>query len=170
MTELTEWDNFYGIVGSATGSLIGLQFVALTLVATRPPGEGGALAGAAFATPTIVHFCTVLFLSAALRAPWPSVISVALFLGLVALLGVVYVGIVTRRMRRQKVYQPVFEDWLFHALLPLVAYATLLASALAVPSHIHGALFGAAAASLLLLFIAIHNAWDAVVYHVLPDE
>jgi hypothetical protein len=28
------------------------------------------------------------------------------------------------------------------------------------------ALFGVAAASLLLLFIGIHNAWDAVSYHV----
>ncbi|MGC1451610.1 MAG: hypothetical protein WA830_16385 [Candidatus Sulfotelmatobacter sp.] len=28
------------------------------------------------------------------------------------------------------------------------------------------ALFGVAAAALLLLFIGIHNAWDAVTYHV----
>jgi hypothetical protein len=60
----------------------------------------------------------------------------------------------------------VFEDWLFHALLPFVAYATLAASACVVPSHTTtDALFGVAAASLLLLFIGIHNAWDAVTYH-----
>ena len=28
------------------------------------------------------------------------------------------------------------------------------------------ALFGVAAAALLLLFVGIHNAWDAVTYHV----
>lgn len=33
-------------------------------------------------------------------------------------------------------------------------------------SHLREALFGVAAAVLLLLFIGIHNAWDAVTYHV----
>ena len=33
MPELAKWDNFYVIVGSAAGALIGLQFVVLSLVA-----------------------------------------------------------------------------------------------------------------------------------------
>jgi len=35
------------------------------------------------------------------------------------------------------------------------------------PAHPQGALFAIAAAALLLLLIGIHNAWDAVGYHVL---
>jgi len=31
MSELTEWDSFYVIVGSASGALIGLQFVVMML-------------------------------------------------------------------------------------------------------------------------------------------
>jgi hypothetical protein len=31
---------------------------------------------------------------------------------------------------------------------------------------VHEALFGVAGAALLLLFIGIHNAWDAASYHV----
>ncbi len=31
MPALTEWENFYVIVGSAAGALIGLQFVVMTL-------------------------------------------------------------------------------------------------------------------------------------------
>ena len=69
MTELAGWDGFYSIVGSAAGALIGLQFVVMTLVAANPPASV-AEGSAAFATPTIVHFSTALFLSAALRAPW----------------------------------------------------------------------------------------------------
>jgi len=69
-------------------------------------------------------------------------------------------------MRVQTAYQPVFEDWLFHALLPLAAYAMLATAALATRNHIRVALWGVAAAALLLLFIGIHNAWDAVTYHV----
>ena len=74
--------------------------------------------------------------------------------------------IVARRMRAQTVYQPVFEDWLFHALLPIAAYVTLAVSAYATRSHAREALFAAAAAALLLLFSGIHNAWDGVTYHV----
>jgi hypothetical protein len=71
-----------------------------------------------------------------------------------------------RRLRVQTVYRPVFEDWLFHALLPLAAYATLAASAGAARAHTRAAMFGVAAAALGLLFIGIHNAWDAATYHV----
>jgi hypothetical protein len=69
-------------------------------------------------------------------------------------------------MRRQGVYEPEFEDWLFHIALPMAAYAVLTLSAFATVLLAREALFGVAAASLLLLFIGIHNAWDAVSYHV----
>jgi hypothetical protein len=48
-----------------------------------------------------------------------------------------------------------------------VAYALLLISALAAKWHNHEALLAVAAATLLQLFIGIHNSWDTVSYHVL---
>jgi hypothetical protein len=69
-------------------------------------------------------------------------------------------------MKAQTIYRPVFEDWLFHAILPLAAYATLAISAHATLAHAHEALFAVGAAALLLLFVGIHNAWDGVTYHV----
>jgi hypothetical protein len=166
MTVLAGWENFYVIVGSSAGALIGLQFVVMALIANRPRAPGEALTGAAFATPTIVHFGTVLLLAGILTAPWNSVASAAELWGLLGVSGIVYEIIVARRMRVQTTYQPVLEDWLFHALLPFAAYATLAASAYAARTHAREALFGVAAAALLLLFIGIHNAWDAVTYHV----
>ena len=169
MPELGEWGNFYMMVGSAAGALIGLQFVVLTLIADRAlPVSGDA--NAAFATPTIVHFSTVLVLSAALIAPWHAVASVVMLLIVAGLFGLAYAVIVVRRMAQQTAYKPVFEDWLFHAVLPSVAYFTLGGSGLAARSHLRGALFGVGAASLLLLFIGLHNAWDTVVYHVLASQ
>jgi len=169
MPELTAWSSFYAIVGSAAGALIGLQFVVLTLIAERPPLRA-AEAGAAFATPTIVYFGTVLLLSAVLCAPWQAIIPAAALWGLMGLGGIAYTVIVVRRMRAQTVYRPEFEDWVFHALLPLAAYATLALSAFAASSHTREALFGVGAAALLLLFIGIHNAWDAVIYHVFVNK
>jgi hypothetical protein len=67
---------------------------------------------------------------------------------------------------RAKHLQPVFEDCLFHILLPFAAYAALTVSACAAHSHTRPALFLVAVAALLLLFVGIHNAWDIVTYHV----
>jgi hypothetical protein len=88
----------------------------------------------------------------------------------VGLSGIVYEIIVARRMQVQRVYKPVFEDWLFHVLLPLAAYAMLAVTAFVAGSHLCGALFSLGAAALLLLFVGIHNAWDAVTYHVFEKK
>ena len=166
MRALAGWQNFYVIVGSSAGALIGLQFVVLSLIANRPIAGNDAGAGHAFATPTIVHFGTVLGLSAILCAPWDGIVAAAVLWGLVGLSGVVYAVIVIRRMRVQAAYRPEFEDWLFHVLLPMAAYVTLAVSAFATRSHLNEALFGVGAAALLLLFAGIHNAWDATMYHM----
>ena len=165
MLELKEWDTFCVIVGSAAAALIGLQFVVITLIAERPALRV-AEAGAAFATPTIVHFCAVLLLSAVLRAPWQAITPVAVLWGLLGLGGVAYTVVVARHMRLQTAYRLVFVDWVSNVLLPLTAYTLLALSALAAPSHLRESLFAVGAAVLLLLFIGIYNAWDAITYHV----
>jgi hypothetical protein len=164
MTALAEWHNFYAIVGAAVGALIGLQFIVITLISDMPIAPVDVRAVDAFATPTIVHFGAVLLLSAILSAPWHAICNAAVLCGLVGLSGVAYTLVVARRFRAQTAYQPQFEDWFFHVLLPLAAYALLAASAYANCSHVTGALFGVGAAALLLLFIGIHNAWDSVTY------
>jgi hypothetical protein len=169
MAEFREWDSFYVILGGAAAALIGLQFVVLTLIAERPPTDAYA-AGAAFATPTIVHFGTTLLISALLRVPWQAVSVVALLWGVIGVAGVVYAFVITRRMQIQKAYEPQLEDWLFYILFPLAAYATLVVSAFMAGSQTREALFGVGAAALALLFIGIHNAWDAVTYHVLVNR
>jgi len=165
VTELAAWDSFYVIVGSAAGALIGLQFVVVTLIAQRPT-RASPDGSAAFGTPTVVHFGTALLLAALSRVPWPTIAAAAVVWGVVGCGGIVYVAIVLRRMRRQGVYEPELEDWLFHVALPMAAYAVLAVSAVATVLLAREALFGIAAACLLLLFIGIHNAWDAVSYHV----
>lgn len=169
MRELTGWEGFYGIVGSAAATLIGLQFVVMTLIAQRPPVRAAEAGAAAFATPTIVHFSAVLLLATLLRAPWWELALPAALWGLMGAAGVLYTAIVAWRMKKQSVYEPCFEDWLFHALLPGAAYALLVASSVGALTRTTGALFGAGAAALLLLFSSIHNAWDGVAYHVLVN-
>jgi hypothetical protein len=166
MTALAGWQNFCVIVGSSAGALIGLQFVVMSLIANMPMARVNAQAGGAFATPTIIHFGTVLLLAGILSAPWDGIGAPTVLCGLVGLSGLVYALIITRRVRLQTAYHAQFEDWLFHVLLPFAAYVTLAVSPYVARYRMHEALFGIGAAALLLLFIGIHNAWDAVTYHV----
>jgi hypothetical protein len=165
MPELAEWESFYVIVGGGAAALIGLQFVVLALIAERPQ-LGAPEAGAAFATPTIVHFSTVLLVAAVLRVPWQGVAAVSALWGLIGLSGAAYTVLVARRVRRQTAYRPDLEDWSFHTLLPFAAYAALALSSLTAHARAHESLIAVGAATLVLLFIAIHNAWDAVSYFV----
>jgi hypothetical protein len=163
LAPLAAWEPFYVIVGSSAAALTGLQFVVIALIA------GGRRRGSlnqidAFGTPTIMHFCATLLISAILSAPWQGLSSVAVALGASGAAGVAYSMIVVRRARRQTGYKPVLEDWIWHAALPVIAYVVLLAAALALGRRPASALFAIAAAALLLLFIGIHNAWDAVTY------
>src|SRR3954463_2044479 len=166
MTPLSGWQNFYVIVGSSAGALIGLQFVVMTLISELPAMRDQEQAGAAFATPTIVHFGVVLLLAAIQCAPWEQMSNLAVVWGLLGLAGIVYQFVVVRRMHNQSAYKPVFEDYLFHMALPFAAYAMLAVSAALARTYVNDALFVVAGCALTLLFVGIHNAWDAVTYHV----
>jgi len=160
---LHAWETFYVIVGSSAAALTGLQFVVMALIAeARVQSSGQEIA--AFGTPTIVHFCAVLLMAAILTAPWHALWQAGLAIGVFGALGIIYAGVVIRRTHRQSGYQPVFEDWLWHTILPLVAYAGAMVAAIFLPRSPEPALFVIAAAALLLLFIGIHNSWDTVTY------
>jgi hypothetical protein len=160
---LAAWQNFYVIIGSAAATLTGLTFIMVTLVAgTGAPRTSESVA--AFGTPTVVHFGFALFIAALFTAPWQALWQVSLLLGLCGLAGVTYGIIVVRRALRQSAYQPVLEDWLWHAIFPLVSYTTFLVAAIILPANPFPALLGVGAATILLLFIGIHNTWDSVTY------
>jgi hypothetical protein len=162
---ISAWENFYVIVGSSGGALIGLQFVVITLLADRRDIAGaGALS--AFGTPTVVHFTGALLVSAIMSAPWPSLVPLSMALGMCGLGGLAYGAIVVHRARRQTDYQPVWEDWLWYTVLPCVSYAALTVAAALLSGSARRALFAVAAAALSLLLIGIHNAWDTVTHIV----
>jgi hypothetical protein len=160
---LGDWESFYVIVGSSAGALTGLQFVVIALVA-ESRARSSSREIDAFGTPTVVHFCAVLLVSAILSAPWHGLGGPRLVLVACAVAGVIYTVIVVRRTLRQTGYKPVLEDWTWHAAIPLAAYAALAAAGLVLKSHPESALFVIGTAAVLLLFTGIHNAWDAVTF------
>jgi hypothetical protein len=163
ISPLARWESFYVIVGSSAAALTGLQFVVITLMSegNRPTGPATIRA---FGTPTIVHFCAVLLISSIVSAPWSVVANAGAALAACGFLGLAYAVLVVRTAARQTFYKPVLEDWIWHGVLPVIAYASLLVASLVVRHDPVPALFGIGGSALLLLFIGIHNAWDAVTY------
>ena len=160
---LHDWETFYVIVGSSAAALTGLQFVVIALI-SEAQGLGNEESVKAFGTPTVVHFCAVLLIAAIASTPKHSVLTLSACLTAMAIIALGYSTRVVLRAKRQTAYQPVWEDWLWHAILPLVAYTALLAAGLIVHAHAEAALYVVAAAALLLLYIGIHNAWDTALY------
>lgn len=166
MTPLSQWQNFYVIVGSAAGALIGLQFVVMALMANLPAMETEPQAIAAFSTPSIVCFGFVLAIAAIQVMPFHSLPHISILWGAAGVAGIIYTSVVVRRFRTQRAYNPEFVDWFYRIILPYLAYSLLFAAAVIVAAHPSAALFQVAAVTLLLLFVGIHDAWDNATFLV----
>lgn len=161
---LEAWESFYVIVGSSAGALTGLQFVVMTLIAQASPGGARGESISAFGTPNVVHFCAALLVAAILTVPWSALWPAGLAVAACGAVGTLYSMVVIRRTRRQSEYRPVLEDWLWHTILPVLAYLVLLVAGASLLANPAGALLFIGGAVLLFVFIGIHNSWDTVTY------
>jgi len=159
---LSEWETYYVIIGSSAAALTGLQFVVVALISEARDIGGGQEEMETFGTPTVVHFCGVLLISAICSVPHQSSTSLGICITVAAVGALAYIAWIIQRARRVTGYQPVLEDWIFHAWLPLLAYSMLLVAGIA--AHKSWSLYVIAAAALMLLYIGIHNAWDTAVF------
>lgn len=166
-SSLSAWSAFFTAIGASAGALIGLMFVVITLInrdewkeQIRDNSDGLST----FSTPTVMHFCAALLISAVLLAPWRSLFGPAILLGITGFYGLVYVVRVMLRTRRLSTYRADVEDWAWYNVLPFVAYGAVFAGALAL-THAPAPGFEAfGGGALLLIFIGIRNAWDVVTY------
>lgn len=163
---LHEWETFYVIIGSSAAALTGLQFVVIALGA-ESVSMGSEKELQAFATPTVVHFCVVLLISAMIATPGQTQVTLSWCISIPGAAGLAYACWITYTATRTTNYKPVFEDWLFHAVLPVIAYGTLFIIGIVVQARPLSALYVIAASALLLLFVGIHNAWDAAIFMAL---
>jgi hypothetical protein len=159
---LSGWANFYVIVGSSAGALTGLQFVVVTLIAEARV-EASMQEIRAFGTPTVVHFCVALLVSAIMSAPWHALPHIGFCLAACGVAGIAYAIRIIHHAQKAA-YNPDTEDWIWYAALPLAAYASLLVAAILLWWQARVSLFVIAATTLPFLLVGIHNAWDAVTY------
>jgi hypothetical protein len=166
-TLLHDWHDFYVLVGTAAATLVGLMFVAVS-IGTAIFDEDHRMAMTAFITPTVMHFASVLFGCLIATMPSHSWITLGSLLGTGALAGAVYSGRLAMQMVIRRRFKVDLEDRVFYGVVPLAGYVlALIAAALL---FTHAAAVSAdliAAAVLTLLFAAIRNAWDMMVWIVI---
>jgi hypothetical protein len=169
-TVFSAWSNFYVITGSSSAALTGLVFIVVTLSAERRRGQPGRSEGTSiFNSPTIMHFCIAFLISGIFAAPWPRHALAGISVGLAGLFGIVYVAHLVYRARRLTSYDPDFSDWTWFFGLPMAAYIVLFVSGFMLVHVPTQAAFAIGGATLLLIFIGIHNAWDVVTYLAIDD-
>jgi len=162
---LQGWDNFYFLIGSAAAGLIGLLFVVVTLTAGSERSQ--ALRGASlYLTPTAVHFAVVLSISAVTLMPRLAASTTAAVSGFAALVGLANairacVGI---RRPRPGAEPPHWSDFWLYGVVPAAIYLGLCVASAGLWAGANWAANAMAALLLLLLLIAINNAWDLVTW------
>ena len=159
------WDNFYLMIGSAAGALIGLLFVVVTLT-TGFERSQASRGQAIYMTPTAVHFGVVLTTSAVALVPRLPASAVAVLFALGALCGLVKavqsgIGIRTGIPGAEP---PHWTDAWFYGVFPGVLYLGLLASSVAIWRGAAWAAYGTAFCLMVLLLIGIRDAWDLVTW------
>ena len=158
------WENYYLMVGSSAGALIGLMFVVVTLTAGRDRAEverGKHL----YTSPIVWQLAVILTLSGAAAVPG---ISIAFFgystLGL-ALLGFGWgvrsaVGIA----RRPGAPDAAGFDMVWYGIAPAIVYVGLGIAALGLLWERPWGASAIAAGLMALLLVSIHAEWDLVTY------
>lgn len=157
------WSNFFYMVGSAGGGLIGLLFVVVTLTsgAERPQALHGAKV---YLTPTALHFAVVLAISAVAIAPALPVRVTAGLFGFIALVGLFHATRSCVAMATSRVDTPHWSDLWMYGIGPTAIYLGLIAAAVAVAARLPWSVHALAALLLILLLTAVRNAWDLITW------
>lgn len=119
-----------------------------------------------FASPTIVHFSTVLLTAGLLSIPHHTRSSLGSVLLAIGAMGLGYVARVASHMGKQDSYSPDRGDWLWFVFLPAAAYSCTFAAGATVWSRPGASLDIAGGSAMLLLLTGVHNAWDGAVWMV----
>ncbi|HVJ55311.1 MAG TPA: hypothetical protein VM689_22815 [Aliidongia sp.] len=155
------WQSFYQVTGSAAGELIGLLFIVATLSSGREHSsimQGIKL----YVTPTVMHLALILVISGIALVPETSVVVPAPLVGFVAIGGLVFTFLIAVRLGR--LTSPAhWSDFWCYGVAPTVIYAGLAGAAAAGYAGARAQL-PIAVLLLILLLVAIRNAWDLVTW------
>lgn len=160
------WDNFFVLVGTASGGLIGLLFVVITLTSGLDRNRALRASGI-YMTPNVVHFAVTMVVSALVLAPRVSPRADAMILAGAALAGLanaVRTCLGLAAFHREAGSTPHWSDMPLYGVAPGVLYLLMLGDAAAIWMGAAFAPFALAALLMILILLAIRNAWDLITW------
>ena len=157
------WENFYLMIGSAAGALIGLLFVVVTLTSGMER-DRALRASALYMTPTVVMFSTVLVVGALATAPGLGAQVHGVLIGIMALAGLIYGTRITLTMYERRKESSHWTDFWCYGVAPAALFAGL-GVAIALTWVAPAAAADAVAADLIvMLLMGVRNAWDLITW------
>lgn len=168
--QLHNWHDFYLLIGAASGTLIGLMFVAASVSASFFTEERE-IPMRSFLTPTVLHFTAVLVICLLSTMPldtWNSLGALLLAAGVV---GMGFVSRVLINMHRRGITKTLdVEDRCCYIMVPTATYLTLIGTGAVLPVRPNLGLDLLAAVLVALLLLGIRNAWDMTLWIVLHTD
>ena len=156
------WHDFFLLLGTASATLVGLMFIAVSIGASifkeenRPALE-------VFLGPTVVHFAAALVVCVLAVIPSHNWLSLAGLAGFIGCAGFLYSARIWFRLARSR-YEIDLLDRTFYAPLPALAYLIVLAAAALFYGRSEWGFVAAAAGLITLIVAAIRNAWDMMTW------
>ncbi len=159
---LTEWHEFYALLGTAAAALVALLFVAVSIgTSVLTPEPDSRRNTATYMSPVVFHYANVLFLSLIALVPTQTWDSFAVVIGVASVGSVGYSIVIAVRVHRNPISD--LPDRLCYGIIPMVCYATGSIVAFLLFEEKAAGLNLLAGAALLLLVINIRNAWDLMI-------
>jgi hypothetical protein len=157
------WHDFFLLVGTAAATLIGLMFVAVSF-AVGSTAERTRKDVDAWVTPWLVYFAEVFLIAAVTLAPVSTMVQGCVLGGLLASnlpWGLMRLRYLHKQHSEERIPASV---WIWQMLLPLGAQLVLALGAAGFLRVDTRALGVCALAVMLLLVVALRNAWYLVIY------
>lgn len=163
---LSQWHDFYTLLGAASATLVGLLFVAATVGAGVFTGVRQA-ASRMFLSASVIHFSSLLIACLIVLTPVQTWVSLGVMIVACGIFGLVYYGLAWRDTVRDGLSKRIdWDDRIWYAVLPVICYLFETASGVALALRWSQGCMALALSLGLLLIIGIHNAWDITLWSI----
>ena len=160
---LGHWHEFYTLLGTVAGTLVGLLFVAASV--SSGVFASGHSALRVFLSASVVNFGSILAVSLIVLAPLRNWAVLGVMIVGCGLVGLAYYGLAWRDAMRDGLSAAIdLEDRVWYFALPVVGYLFVAGSGVTLALQSDPGCWALALSTAMLLMVGMHNAWDITVW------
>jgi hypothetical protein len=161
---LVRWHEFYMLLGTASATMVGLLFVAVTVGSRVFTGDRRAPLRV-FVSASVVHFSGILAVCLIVLAPLQSWVLFGALIVVCGCFGLAYYALTWRDMIRDGLNRAIdWDDRIWYAVVPVVTYLLEAAAGVALLLQLDVGIAALAVSTGLLLVVGLRNAWDITVW------